>query len=181
MNEYVVYHVVTERPMHVGQQIVLDAEHHSGVYERVMAKMDLVQDIYAHPEQYQPDGLEHHTAVALRELALEEVRRMQYPQYPSRMSCLYVSATLAEAEKWFDFFREIGRPTYQIVKLRVKGNVFFGNANLCFAGTTDKAQNLFLAERYWRGETEEGQETPVIEMLVDGTIEVVEIVKEIAP
>ncbi len=179
MSECIVYHVVTERTMYVGQQIVLDGKHHSGVYERVMEKVDLVHDIYAHPERYQSEKLEHHTAVALRELALEEVRQKQYPDYPSRMGCLYVSGTLAEAEKWFDFFTEIGRPTYQIVTLRVNGNVFAGNANLCFVGTTDKEQNLLLAEQYWRNETEDVQEPPVIEMLVDGTIEVIEIVKEI--
>lgn len=27
-----VYHVVTDRPMYVGQHIVFDEEHHSGVY-----------------------------------------------------------------------------------------------------------------------------------------------------
>ncbi len=162
MSECIVYHVVTERTMYVGQQIVLDGKHHSGVYERVMEKVDLVHDIYAHPERYQSEKLEHHTAVALRELALEEVRQKQYPDYPSRMGCLYVSGTLAEAEKWFDFFTEIGRPTYQIVTLRVNGNVFAGNANLCFVGTTDKEQNLLLAEQYWRNETEDVQEPPVI-------------------
>lgn len=35
--------------------------------------------------------------VALRELALEEVRKEKYPQYSSRMGCLYVSKTFEEA------------------------------------------------------------------------------------
>ncbi len=26
------FHVVTERPMHLGQQIIFDENHHSGVY-----------------------------------------------------------------------------------------------------------------------------------------------------
>ena len=29
------YHVVTERPMYLGQHILFDESHHSGVYERV--------------------------------------------------------------------------------------------------------------------------------------------------
>ena len=33
----VFYHVVTERPMELGQEIIFDDNHHSGVYERVYA------------------------------------------------------------------------------------------------------------------------------------------------
>ena len=56
------YHVVTDRPMRVGQVIRFDETHHSGVWQRVMDKMPLVQDILTHPERY-PDPLEHHTDV----------------------------------------------------------------------------------------------------------------------
>ena len=119
-----VYHVVTDRPMKCGQHIIFDENHHSGVYERVQEKMEKVHDIYENPDKYDEKTLEHHTSVALRELALEEVRRKKYPQFPSRMSCLYVSRTLKEAEQWGEFFARIGRPTYSIVKLDVKGSCF---------------------------------------------------------
>ena len=171
------FHVVTDRPMYVGQHIIFDDTHHSGVYTRVMEKKELVEDIYANPDSYDAEQLEHHVRVALRELALEEVRVSQYPTYPSRMSSLYVSRTLEEAEKWFDFFTEIGRPTFQIVRINVKGNYFAGNANYCFDGDTDKQKNLAMARKYWRNEACEGEE-PVIEILVDGDIEVIDIVKE---
>ncbi len=171
------FHVVTERPMYIGQHIVFDDTHHSGVYTRVMEKKALVEDIYANPGRYDAGNLEHHVKVALRELALEEVRINSYPAYPSRMSSLYVSGTLEEAEKWFDFFTEIGRPTFQIVRVNVKGSYFKGNANYCFDGGTDKQQNLLLAEKYWRNEVCADEE-PVVEILVDGDIEVIEIIKE---
>ncbi|MBQ7919900.1 MAG: DUF2441 domain-containing protein [Lachnospiraceae bacterium] len=144
-----VYHVVTECPMQVGQQIIFDEEHHSGVYRRVYEKMVIVEEIYANSAKYEGKELEHHTAVALRELALEEIRKEKYPQYPSRMSCLYVSKTFEEADNWGKFFAEIGRPTYHIVKLDVQGNVFEGDATKCFKGTSDKQENLRLAKRYW--------------------------------
>lgn len=172
------YHVVTEKPMHVGQQIIFDKTHHSGVYQRVYEKIDIVNDIYANPDKYEVDNLEHHTSVALRELALEEVRQKYYPQYPSRMSCLYVSKTLEEAERWGEFFARIGRPTYHIVKLEVKGNSFIGDAAKCFKGQIDKEENLRLAKAYWESEQAD-VENEVCEMLVDGQITVVEIVKEI--
>lgn len=88
------YHVVTEKPMYIGQQIIFDDNHHNGVFQRVYDKINIVNDIYANPSKYNAETLEHHTSVALRELALEEVRQKKYPQYPSRMSCLYVSGHL---------------------------------------------------------------------------------------
>ena len=172
-----VYHVVTERPMAVGQHIIFDEEHRSGVYSRVMALADTAADVYPHPEKY-PLPLEHHLGVALRELALEQVRREKFPEYPSRMASLYVSQTYEEAKQWADFFVRIGRPTYAIVKLRVEGRCFEGDACNCFDGTPDLHDNLRRAENYWRnGPNEEGR--PVHEMLVDGLIVVEEIVEEI--
>lgn len=177
MSEIYAYHVVTERPMYLGQHIIFDEEHHSGVYQRVMDRLDIVKDIYAHPENYQ-EKLEHHIDVALRELALEEVRKEKYPMYPSRMACLYVSQTLKESQDWFDFFTRIGRPTFQIVKVKVKGNCFIGDATKCFDGTSDKEENLKMADRYWRNREEDTEDRPIVEMLVDGDIEIVEIIKE---
>lgn len=174
-----VYHVVTDRPMYVGQHIVFDEEHHSGVYQRVYEKLDIVKDIYSNPKKYDEETLEHHTSVALRELALEEVRQKKYPKYPSRMGCLYVSKTFEEAEKWGVFFAQIGRPTYHIVKLDVEGNDFVGDATKCFKGCLSKEENLKLAEAYWEREADADNQQAVCEMLVDGQITVVEIVKEI--
>lgn len=153
--------------------------HHSGVYQRVHEKLDLVRDIYANPSCYDADTLEHHTSVALRELALEEVRREKYPAYPSRMSCLYVSRTLAEAESWAAFFVRIGRPTYHIVRLEVDGRCFAGDAAKCFRARLNKQENLTLAQRYWANDSNDSDEPSVCEMLVGGKITVVEIVKEI--
>ena len=174
-----VYHVVTDRPMYVGQQILFDEHHHSGVYRRVQEKLDIVEDIYANPDKYDADSLEHHTSVALRELALEEVRQKKFPHYPSRMGCLYVSKTLEEAVNWGKFFARIGRPTYHIVKLNVEGNCFCGDATKCFRGQLRKEENLRLAQRYWESQTEETTDTAICEMLVSGKITVVEIVSEI--
>lgn len=171
------YHVVTERPMALGQSIVFDEEHHSGVYQRVMERAETVKDVYAHPDKY-PLPLEHHLDVAIRELAMEQVRKEKFPEYPSRMACLYVSKTLEESERWAEFFSSIGRPTYAIVKLRVDGHCFVGDACNCFDGTPDVADNLAKAEHYWRNlPNDEGE--PIYEMLVDGVLTVEEIVKEI--
>ena len=175
----IAYHVVTDRPMHVGQRILFDEVHHSGVYQRVYDKADIVNNIYANPSEYDSDKLEHHTAVALRELALEEVRREKYPHYPSRLSCLYVSASYEEADNWGIFFARIGRPTYHIVKVSIRGSCFPGDATKCFRGQTDHQENLKLAEEYWKNPADPANPSAICEMLVNGEITVVEIVKEI--
>ena len=69
MKEYTAYHVVTERPMTVGQVLCLDETYPSGVYRRVMEKVPMVEEIYQNPGAWAGKPLEHHTMVALRELA----------------------------------------------------------------------------------------------------------------
>ena len=173
------YHVVTERPMYVGQRIIFDNEHHNGVYQRVYDKLDTVNDIYKNPDKYDADALEHHTSVALRELALEEIRCKKFPQYPSRMGCLYVSETLESAERWAGLFSSMGRMVYHIVKLDIQGNWFIGDATKCFNGRTSKEENLRLAEIYWKSRAGCECVQTIREMLVDGQITVIEIVREI--
>lgn len=175
MKELIVYHVVTGKPMYIGQHIRFDGNHHNGVWQRVNEKTDIVNDIYNCPDYYKNTVLEHHTAVALRELALEKVRMDKYPNFPSRLACLYVSKTLEEAEEWFNYFVGLGRPTFQIVKLKVNGNVFYGDAENCFDGRLNEQENLMLADQYWNNKS--FNNNSIIEMLVDGDIEVVEILK----
>lgn len=173
MGVYELYHVVTDRPLNVGDRIIFDENHHSGVYSRVMEKVKLVEEIYAANKEV---DLEHHTMVALRELALEEVRREYFSSYPSRLACLYTSLTKDEALSWANLFVELGRPTYSIVKVKVNGRIFKGNANKCFKATTSKDENIKLAFEYWENEY---NVSGICEVLVDGEIEVIELVKEI--
>lgn len=171
------YHVVTERPMELNQEIIFDENHHSGVYEFIYEKEDLVNDIYDNPSKYENVELDHHTQVALRELAMEEVRLKEYPNYPSRLASLYVSQTLEEAEKWYDCFIGLGRKTYQIVKIEVDGNSFTGDACNCFKGTINKEENLKLSKAYWEGKDNTRGKTPIYETIINGKIKVIEILK----
>lgn len=115
----------------------------------------------------------------MRELALEKVRKNLYPEYPSRLSCLYVSESLEEAEKWAELFINLNRPTYSIVKLKIIGNMFIGDANNCFEATLYEDENLLLAERYWKNCPNKDGVPPIKEILVSGHIEVIKIIKEI--
>lgn len=128
MSRIYAYHVVTEKPMIKGQHILLGKTYHNGVYKRVFEKLDIVKEIYSQPERFNVEKLDHHARVALRELALEKARTQICPNAPSRMGCLYVSETLQESEEWAKSFIHWGRSTYSIVKLKIDGNVFIGDA-----------------------------------------------------
>ena len=173
------YHVITDRPVKAGQRMIFDGTHRSGVYRRVYAKAGIVEDIYNNPGKYRAEALDYPTLVALRELALEEVRCESYPQYPSRLNCLYVSGTFEEAEEWGKYFAGLGRPTYSIVEVEAEGKCFVGDAAKCFDGRTDRRENLKLARRYWENKPSDAEKPPVVEILADGCITVVGIVKEI--
>ena len=172
-----VYHAVTEKPMTLGQKIIFDENHHNDVYKRVMTFLRIVsgEDINNDLAEFIKSDLERWAKVAYRELALEKVRSEYYPSYPSRMSCLYTSRTLEEAEKWADYFKNIGRNVYSIVKLKATGKIFDGDACNCFDGTEDEKENIRKAHHYWKKDIV--NEKPVIETMIDGDIIVDEIVK----
>ena len=179
MKEMYFYHVISDIPKKAGEHIILDEKHPNGVYKRVYEELETVNDIYKNPDKYRDKELTHKVCVALRELALEKVRIEKYPDCPSRMASLYVSRTYEEAERWGEYFAKLGRPTYGIAKIKVTGRLFEGDAYKCFDGCTDEKENLRMAEQYWQnGANEDGQE-PIVEILADGDIEVVEIIKEI--
>lgn len=170
----VFYHVVTEKPMELNQEIIFDEFNHNKVYERVYKEKELVEKIYLKNDV----ELNSNIKKALREFALEEVRAIEFPNYPSRLSSLYVSNTFDEALFWYNLFINQGRETFQLVKIEVDGSVFTGDAWNCFEGTINKEENLNLARKYWNNEKNVYSKEPIIETLVNGKIKVIEILKE---
>ena len=170
----IAYHAVTDRPLEAGQIITFDADHVSGVFLRVREKLTLMRDIHSNPEKYRARPLGYHTAIALRELALEEVRAKKYPDYPSRMACLYASETIEGAEKWANFFLKIGRPVYAVARVESLGRTFVGDASKCFEGGVDRKENLRLAEKYWASS---GENAAVPEILIGDSAKILELVR----
>jgi hypothetical protein len=179
VEEQYFYHVISDVPKCVGEHLILDEDHPNGVFKRIQEQKEMIEDIARNPEKYKDEELSYPVQVAIRELALEKVRKEKYPQYPSRMASLYVSKSFKEAEQWGDYFAKLGRPTYGIARIWVNGNVYEGDAYKCFDGVIDEEENRRMAEIYWQnGENEDGRER-IVEILADGDIEFVEIVKEI--
>ncbi len=112
---------------------------------------------------------------AIRELIVEMVRLQEFPQYPSRLSCLYATKSYEDVLKWKEVFTSYNRDVLQIVKLRVKGNSFEGDGNLLpKEDGVSFARKMKQARDYWRGNVK--NELP--ELLIDGEIEVVEIMED---
>ncbi|WP_252503373.1 DUF2441 domain-containing protein [Sporosarcina sp. Marseille-Q4943] len=193
-NELFAYHIVTNKKMTLGQIINFDDDQQNTLYrfffvkELVNSKGDdslqIIQDHYTN------NGLNLNkedtevvskymgqTIRAIREVITEMVRLQEYPDHPSRLSCLYAAKTYEDALKWKQLFDSYNRKVLQIVKLRVKGNCFEGDANLLpKEDGIPFAQKIAQAKEYWKGNVK--NELP--ELLVNGEIEVAEIIDDFA-
>ena len=180
MNERYFYHVVTEKPMKGGQIIRFDHNHFNGVYDRVMACKKILdgQKAIDPLEKFIQNNLEYWAVRTYRELALEKVRKEKYPNYPSRMACLYTSRAFSDAKMWAAFFQNSKREVLQIVTLQTDGHIFDGDANNVFDGTEDEIENEKNAHDYWSNQPNKDKKKPLIETLIDGKIKVIEIVEE---
>ena len=190
--ELTVYHLVTRKKMNLGQIIHFDDNQRNTLYsffferEQLNSKReDFYQIIKTHTSN---EGMDlnsenaslvvtyaNQTIRAIREVIVEIVRLQEFPQYPSRLSCLYATKSYEDVLKWKEVFTSYNRDVLQIVKLRVKGNSFEGDGNLLpKEDGVSFARKMEQAREYWRGNVK--NELP--ELLVDGEIEVVEIIED---
>ncbi|MGI0531848.1 DUF2441 domain-containing protein [Bacillus pfraonensis] len=115
------------------------------------------------------------TIRALREVIVEMVRLQEYPEYPSRLSCLYAAKSYEDALKWKKLFDSYNRKVFQIAKLRVIGNSFEGDGNLLpKEDGAPFSRKIEQAKEYWKGNVK--NELP--ELLINGKIEVIEIIDD---
>ncbi|CAH1059796.1 hypothetical protein PAECIP111894_06008 [Paenibacillus pseudetheri] len=154
--------------------------------ERLNSKgEDFIQILYGH---YTDEGLKMNkenaeisisdvgqTIRAIREVIVEMVRLQEYPEYPSRLSCLYDAKSYEDALKWKDIFDSYNRKVLQLVKLRVVGSFFEGDGNLLpKEDGVPFSLKIEQARAYWKGNVK--NELP--ELLINGKIEVVEILED---
>ena len=191
-NELYVYHIVTRKKMSLGQIISFDKNQRNTLYsffferEQLNSKgEDFFQILQEH---YSNEGLylnkenadvaikyADQTIRAIREVIVEMVRLQEYPEYPSRMSCLYATKNYEDVLKWKELFDSYNRKVLQIVKLRVIGNSFEGDGNLLpKEDGVPFSQKIEQAREYWQGNVK--NELP--ELLIDGKIEVVEVIDD---
>lgn len=190
--ELYVYHIVTREKMNFGQIISFDKDQKNTLYHFFFEKEqmnskgeDFIQILQGH---YTNDGLKMdkenadvairymgQTIRAIREVIVEMVRLEEFPEYPSRLSCLYAAKSYEDALRWKELFDSYHRKVLQIVKLQVIGNSFEGDGNLLpKEDGSPFSRKIEQAREYWKGNI--NNELP--ELLINGKIEVVEIIDE---
>ncbi|AIY73936.1 DUF2441 domain-containing protein [Bacillus anthracis] len=194
MNEqgFFVYHIVTRKKMKIGQSIQFNKNQTNTLFhfffEREHLNSSGEDSIQILKEHYTNEELhiknENATVVmnymdqtirAIRETIVEMVRLQEYPDYPSRLSCLYAAKSYEDALKWKALFDSYNREVLQIVKLRVIGSSFEGDGNLLpKEDAIPFSQKMEQAREYWKGNV--NNELP--ELLINGEIEVVEIIDD---
>ncbi|WP_242302008.1 DUF2441 domain-containing protein [Bacillus cereus group sp. BfR-BA-01361] len=194
MNEqgFFVYHIVTRKKMKIGQSIQFNKNQTNTLFhfffERKHLNSSGEDSIQILKEHYTNEELhiknENATFVmnymdqtirAIRETIVEMVRLQEYPDYPSRLSCLYAAKSYEDALKWKALFDSYNREVLQIVKLRVIGSSFEGDGNLLpKEDAIPFSQKMEQAREYWKGNV--NNELP--ELLINGEIEVVEIIDD---
>ena len=191
-NELYVYHIVTRKKMSLGQIISFDKNQRNTLYSFFFEREQLNskgEDIFRilH-EHYTNEGLHlnkenadvaikyaDQTIRAIREVIVEMVRLQEYPEYPSRLSCLYATKNYEDVLKWKELFDSYNRKVLQIVKLRVIGNSFEGDGNLLPKEEgVPFSQKIEQAREYWQGNVK----NKLPELLIDGEIEVVEVIDD---
>ncbi|PLT28653.1 DUF2441 domain-containing protein [Peribacillus deserti] len=191
-NELFAYHIVTREKMFLGQIINMDKDQNNTLYRFFFEREhvnssgeDFLQILQRH---YTNEGLNlnkenasvavkyvDQTIRAIREVIVEMVRLQEYPEYPSRLSCLYAAKSYDDAMRWKEVFESYNRKVLQIVKLRIKGNTFEGDGSLL--PKEDGApfyRKIEQAREYWKGNVKNG----LPEILINGKMEVVEIIDE---
>ena len=144
------------------------------VYELVQ---NAVQSDRLHLDAEQTKTLRRYlgrTGRAIRETVAELVRLQEFPDRPSRLSCIFAAETFEEAMQWKTIFASFGRDVLQIVELSVQGNVFRGDASL-LPGVDSKpfAAKIEQARAYWKGTPD----PKLPELLVEGRVVVQGVVQ----
>lgn len=191
-NELYVFHIVTRKKMNLGQIIHFDKEQKNNLYHFFFEKEhlnsngeDFMQILNSH---YTSESLNLNkenakvainyvgqTIKSIREVIVEMVRLQEFPQYPSRLSCLYAAKSYEDAMKWKDLFDSYHRKVLQIVKLRVTGSYFEGDGNLLPKDdAVSFSTKIEQAREYWQGNVR----NDLPELLINGKIEVIEIIED---
>lgn len=182
------YHLVTRKPMYVGQKISFDKTHKNRLYyffldnnfksksneslDQIIHHLD--STIENEDLSFLKDSLSH-TSRAVREVITEMIRLEYFPMLPSRFECLYGSDSLKGLLEWKELFESYNRDIIQIVKLETTGPIFKGNAALLPSlENSSFLEKIEQSKEYWSSPAE----NHLTEVLIGGEILVTEIIED---
>ena len=113
----------------------------------------------------------------IRELAAEDVRKEKYPNFPSRLRCMFLSETKEELLKNFAEMKKSNpEKHFQAVAVKLNGEVFYANEKGLKRDGLSFLANKKVAEEYW-GQNQNSTAC-IKEILFEGQAEVIEILQE---
>lgn len=186
------YHLVTNKRMEKGQIISFTGDKKNTLYAFFFEKKFMNsenQDVNSIVSENISDeglmlnaedsGILNHyldnSSRSIREAIAEMVRIQEFPDYPSRLCCLYVARNYEEVLEWKKVVESYNRKILQIVKLKTDGNYFIADGNyLPNLETISFDSKIEQARCYWKGYSDD----IFPEVLIDGNIEVLEIIDE---
>lgn len=196
VKDLILYQVATDRSYKVGDILEFNKNIPNGQYNRVFntdfklngvrpsdemysaakrkfKKFKSKEDIYsvAHILEYYD--------VAIKEIALEEVRREKFPNLPSRLHCMYLSISkdiVLQNIKSMANSREKNGKHFQAVAVKLNGTIF--KAGKVYVRREAKSYEYYKqkASAYWKQKGLKDEE--VKEILFEGKAEIVEILDE---
>ena len=186
VEDKIYYHVNSYKELNIGDVLVFDNNTHNQMYETVynssykLNNMDANELLLTKKRNKDKDlsyeefdlvlSTVNNDAYVMRELALESIRKEYYPEYPSRLNCLYLTDKLEDAIKWVDILKRNKKNAVQILTLKVSGNIFEGDGSLMKRLNLSYNEHLENAKMYWSNATDNKDE-----ILFTGTATVIDI------
>ena len=168
------YHVNSYKELNIGDVLTFDNDTHNQMYETVFNSSYKLNDIDANEllinkKRDNDTSLSNdefnlvlntvnNDAYVMRELALESIRKEYYPDYPSRLSCLYLTNNIEDAEMWVNILKRNKKTALQILTLKVNGEIFEGDGSLMKRLNLSYNEHLENAKKYWSNETDNKDE-----------------------
>ena len=165
VNKEIYYHANSGKEYKVGDTLVFNARTHNKMYDEVYNneyKLDNIDanELLINKKRNNDTNLSidefllvfktiNNDAFVLRELALEEVRKNKYPNYPSRLNCLYVTKDKEDAINWSNILKRNKKVCKQILTLELTGELFTFDGSLMKRLNTSYQKQLEMAEEYW--------------------------------
>lgn len=192
----VLYQVATDRNYKVGDVITFNKEIPNGQHNRVFNRDFKLNNVRPSDEMYEVAKrkfkkfkskediysiariLESYD-VAVKELALEDVRKELFPNLPSRLHCMYLSLTkdiALQNIKSMSESREKNGKHFQAVAVKLSGKIF--KAGKVYMSREAQSYGYYKekAIEYWKQKNLKDED--VKEVLFEGTAEIVEILDE---
>lgn len=113
------------------------------------------------------------TTMIVRELVFEDVRKVYFNHLPSRLKCMYVTKTLDECYDWLKIFKRTNKQPNQILKLKLSGNIFEGDASFILRQNNKIKEKIKQAHNYWSGIKRDD----IKELLFEGFVEVIDVIE----